>query len=129
MPLVLTWESTVNLAVLEHQEKPHCQRMDEATIRDLRTRLRELRKITGWSQEQVAELAKLDYKFYQSIEAGRRKQLRVSTLERIAKPYGLEAYHLLAPEMPISQPLAAVMSESKTKYLSRYSRKRKSKLK
>ena len=74
--------------------------MEQRTFDRLRANLRKLREIRDLSQEDVAHLAKIDYKFYQSIEAGRRKELRVSTIERIAKVYGLEAYELLAPKLP-----------------------------
>jgi transcriptional regulator with XRE-family HTH domain len=65
------------------------------------------------TQEDVAHLAGIDYKFYQSIEAGRRKELRVSTIERIAKVYELEAHHLLAPKLPKIR----AAKEEKTSYL------------
>jgi transcriptional regulator with XRE-family HTH domain len=74
--------------------------VEKDTIERLRGYLRKLREQTGFTQEEFAHLAKLDYKFYQSIEAGRRTELRVSTLERIAKAYGLEVYQLLAPKAP-----------------------------
>lgn len=74
--------------------------MEKDTIERLRAHLRKLREIRGISQEEFAHLAGIDYKFYQSIEAGRRKELRVSTIERIAKVYDLEVYQLLAPTLP-----------------------------
>lgn len=74
--------------------------MEKETLNRLRARLRKLRECSSLSQEELAHLAKIDYKFYQSVEAGRRKELRVSTLEKIAKAYGLEAYQLLAPTLP-----------------------------
>lgn len=74
--------------------------MEKETIERLRGHLRKLREIRGVSQEEFAHLAGIDYKFYQSIEAGRRKELRVSSIEKIAKVYGLQAYQLLGPELP-----------------------------
>ena len=74
--------------------------MEKSTLDRLRTNLRKLREIYLLSQEDAAHLAKIDYKFYQSIEAGRRKELRVSTIEKIAKIYRLEAHQLLAPKLP-----------------------------
>jgi transcriptional regulator with XRE-family HTH domain len=74
--------------------------VEKETLNRLRIHLRKLREICSLSQEDVAHLAGIDYKFYQSIEAGRKKELRVSTLERIAKAYGLQAYQLLSPKLP-----------------------------
>ena len=39
----------------------------------------------------------MSYKYYQAVEAGRKADLRLSTLERLATAYGLEVYQLLAP--------------------------------
>jgi transcriptional regulator with XRE-family HTH domain len=63
-------------------------------------RLRELRKRHGLSQEAFAEKAGMSYKYYQAVEAGRKKQLRLSTLEKLADAYGLELWQLLAPSTP-----------------------------
>jgi len=63
-------------------------------------RLRELRKLHDITQEQFSETAHFSYKFYQLIEIGRKCDLRLSTLERLAKAYGIEVHQLLAPEMP-----------------------------
>lgn len=45
-------------------------------------------------------MAGFSYKYYQAIEAGRGRDLRLSTLERLATAYGLEVHELLAPEPP-----------------------------
>jgi hypothetical protein len=39
------------------------------------------------------------YMYYQAVEAGRKRDLRLSTLERLAAAYGLEVYELLTPEL------------------------------
>jgi transcriptional regulator with XRE-family HTH domain len=64
------------------------------------TRLRELRKLHGITQEQFSETTHFSYKFYQLIEIGRKCDLRLSSLERLARAYGIEVHELLAPEMP-----------------------------
>lgn len=65
-------------------------------------RVRELRESRGLSQEAFAERAGLKYKHYQSIEAGRKRDFRFSTLEKIAKACGLEAWELLRlDEVPL----------------------------
>jgi len=61
-------------------------------------RLKTLRKEQGLSQERFAELAGISYKYYQHIESGRKPDLRLSTLERLAAAYGLGVWQLLLPE-------------------------------
>jgi transcriptional regulator with XRE-family HTH domain len=63
-------------------------------------RLRELRKRHSVSQEQCSELAGISYKYYQLIESGKRIDLRLSTLQKLARAYGIQVHELLAPEMP-----------------------------
>lgn len=69
------------------------------TSKFLRKRLKELRKLTGLTQERFAELAKISYKYYQEVEAGRKSQLRLPTIEKMAKAYGLTVYELLNPNI------------------------------
>lgn len=45
----------------------------------------------------MAEVTDFDFKFYQKIERGAKKQLKVETVERLGKPFGLAAWQLLAP--------------------------------
>jgi len=63
-------------------------------------RLRDLRKTQGLTQEAFAEQAGMSYKYYQAVEAGRKAEIRLSTLERLANAYGLEVWELLAPTPP-----------------------------
>ena len=63
-------------------------------------RLRQLREIHGYTQETFAEKANFSYKYYQAIEAGRQRDIQLSTLERLAHSYGLEVHELLSPELP-----------------------------
>jgi transcriptional regulator with XRE-family HTH domain len=64
------------------------------------TRLRELRKRHKLTQEQFSELSGISYKYYQALEAGRKREVRLSTLERVAQAYGIEVYQLLSSEAP-----------------------------
>ena len=77
--------------------------MADCIRKRLISRLRELRKLHGITQEQFSELSGFSYKFYQLIEIGRKCDLRLSSLERLAKAYGIEVHELLAPEMPKTQ--------------------------
>ena len=74
--------------------------MKSKTLASLLRRLRELREANDLTQEAFAELAGMGYKYYQAVEAGRKKELRVSTLEKLAAAYGIELWELLAPPMP-----------------------------
>ncbi len=47
------------------------------------------------TQEQVAELADISYKHYQAIEGGKRSDIRISTLEKLAKAFGKEPCDLV----------------------------------
>ena len=58
-----------------------------------------MRAINRITQEQFAEKAGFSYKYYQAIEAGRKPDLRLSTLERLAKACGLELHELFAPQL------------------------------
>jgi transcriptional regulator with XRE-family HTH domain len=66
----------------------------------LASRLRRLRQRHELTQEEFAEAIGLSYKFYQQIEAGRKKQIWLETVERLAAGFGLEAWQLLAPDEP-----------------------------
>lgn len=66
-------------------------------------RLRELRKRHELTQERFAELSGISYKYYQQIEIGRKPDLRLSTLVRLASAYGIEVHGLLGPDVPTTQ--------------------------
>lgn len=77
-------------------------------------RLKQLRQIHGLTQEAFAEKAGMSYKYYQAVEGGRKRELRLSTLERLAAAYGLEVYQLLAPQLPTAiQKMRPVKSASR----------------
>ena len=52
------------------------------------TRLRELRKLKGLSQEKMAELAGVNPKYYSEVERGKRN-VTVRVMERIATNLGI----------------------------------------
>jgi transcriptional regulator with XRE-family HTH domain len=58
-------------------------------------RVKQLRLALGLTQEQFAERAGLDYKYYQHVEAGRRQNPEMETLLKLAKGAGLELWELL----------------------------------
>lgn len=64
--------------------------MANDTAKRLLARIKNLRENLGLSQEAFAEKAGLGYKYYQHVEAGRKRDIRLSTLEKLAKACGLE---------------------------------------
>jgi len=70
------------------------------TQKQLVQRLKELRRIHRVTQEQFSERTGISYKYYQAIETGVKKELRISTLERLANAYGIEVWQLLSPAVP-----------------------------
>jgi len=58
-------------------------------------KLKQLRLKKGLTQEEFAEKAGFTYKFYQQIEAGRKKQIWVETIDRLAAAHKMETWKLL----------------------------------
>lgn len=81
-------------------EQPKGPKAGDGTLLRLLERLRALRLASGLTQEQFSEQAGISYKYYQAVEAGRKRELRLSTLERLARAYELEVWELLAPAKP-----------------------------
>jgi transcriptional regulator with XRE-family HTH domain len=63
------------------------------------SRLRELRKRHELTQEQMALLLGTDVKWYQRIEWS-EKDIRASTIERLAAVFGVSPIEFLAAETP-----------------------------
>lgn len=80
----------------------------------LASRLRRLRQRHALTQEQFAESIGLNYKFYQQIEAGRKKQIWLETVERLATGFGLEPWQLLAPDDPAHTTIRGRTSKEET---------------
>lgn len=70
-----------------------------ALIEFVAARSKELRTHHGLTQEQVAVLLDTDLKWYQRIEWS-AKDLRASTIDRLAAIYGLTAVEFLAVKLP-----------------------------
>jgi len=69
--------------------------MEDKTVETLLGRLRGLRQRKGLTQEEFAERSGISYKYYQAVEAGRKRDLRLSTIIRLAEAHGLEPWQLL----------------------------------
>jgi transcriptional regulator with XRE-family HTH domain len=66
-------------------------------IHRLAQNLRYIRLLADFTQEQMAEIVGFEFKFYQKLEGGKKPQVKVETVERLGKPFGLEVWQLLAP--------------------------------
>ena len=69
----------------------------------LAQRLRTLREQAGFTQEGLAEHAGISYKMYQSYEAGRRWNLRLSSILKLAAIHGLTLSSLFSSKTPRSK--------------------------
>ena len=58
-------------------------------------RLRGLRKKAGYTQQQLAELAELDYKHIQQLESSHPPYPRLDTLEKLARAFKITPSKLL----------------------------------
>lgn len=68
--------------------------MDDISLRFAR-RLKQLRKRHGITQERLAELAEISDKHVQRLESNKPCGVRLVTLERIAKAFGINLSELL----------------------------------
>lgn len=69
--------------------------MANDTAKRLLARIRALREAHGLTQEAFAERAELSYKHYQQVEAGRKFDIRLSTLIKMADALGLTLCELV----------------------------------
>ncbi|MBI5023881.1 MAG: helix-turn-helix transcriptional regulator [Candidatus Omnitrophica bacterium] len=61
----------------------------------LSQKIKEIRMKRGYTQEDLAELVKTSYKYIQRIEGKNPPDLRVSSVEKIAKALGVKLGRLL----------------------------------
>ena len=63
-------------------------------------RLRALRHRHALTQQEFADLAGIAFTFYQLLESGKKKQIWLETVEKLAAVYGLETWEFLKPSLP-----------------------------
>jgi transcriptional regulator with XRE-family HTH domain len=73
--------------------------------------LRSLRKLSGLTQERVAEIADISYKYYQSIEGNRHTNLQLKTLDSLADLFGVSTFELIHDSPPNQQVLNTYASK------------------
>lgn len=86
--------------------------MANDTAKRLLARIRKLREANGLTQEAFAERAGLTYKHYQQVEAGRKQDVRLSTLIKMAEGLGLKLTELF----DLDAPLPALAEDDQAKY-------------
>jgi len=64
-------------------------------VRRLAKQLKALRQERGLTQEEAARLCKMEYKYYQKYESSTPRDMRLSTLEKIAKGFQVRASELI----------------------------------
>jgi len=64
-------------------------------IDNLRVNLRRIRLLQGLTQHRVADLAGIEYKYLQNIEAGRWPNLTLATVQKIADALKIKPWELL----------------------------------
>lgn len=64
----------------------------------LTRKLKASRLDLGLTQEAFAERANLSYKYYQSLESGARRHVRITTVDKLADALGVPTWELLHPE-------------------------------
>ena len=85
-------------------------------VSQLAQNLRYLRLRANLTQEQMADVAGFGLKFYQLLEGGRKPQIKLETVERLARPFGLSVWQILAP-MAVLRRIKAKSPRPRTKSL------------
>ena len=63
--------------------------------KQLGKRLRELRKKNGWTQEELAQVSGVDYKYIQRLEGKTPSSPTLNILEKLAKAFNADVSKLL----------------------------------
>lgn len=77
-------------------------------IFDIAKRLKELRLANNLTQEEFAEFANISYKFYQHLESGRKKLVRIDTIARIANAYNIELWEFFHPKLNCNKRIKSI---------------------
>ena len=73
------------------------------TFQLLSERLKQLRQRHDLTQESLAQMSGVAYKYYQEIEGCRLENLEILTIEKLASVFGLEAFHLFSNKLPATK--------------------------
>jgi len=79
-----------------------------ATYQNARRLARALRMARGWTQEQLAEKAGLDYKYYQLFESEHTELPSLRLIEALADVFGIKPWVLLCDDAALIKKLTGV---------------------
>jgi transcriptional regulator with XRE-family HTH domain len=79
------------------------------------SRLRQLRNLAALSQEQAADLVGVTFKYYQRLESGTVLGIRISTVEKAAKAYGIDLETFFSKRKPKVRKLKVVPPPHRTR--------------
>lgn len=79
-------------------------------------RIRQLRKARGWTQQELAEKADLDYKYVGAVERGERN-ITLDNIEKIAAGFEAEVHQLFLFSAPASEVSEERITEAKIRDL------------
>lgn len=92
--LYLVYLTAVRCKQLFHRAIIRC--MSKLSIRlKLGKKIKELRKRRGYTQQKLSEMAEIDYKYLQKIEGKNPPNLKIETLEKLAKAFKVSLPKLL----------------------------------
>lgn len=94
--------------------------------KDLGQRIRQLRKAKGWTQQELAERADLDWKYFGAIERGERNPT-LDNIGKVAQGLGVDVHHLFLVSTSLES-MAEELTESKIQDLLEHSDEAKKKL-
>ena len=69
--------------------------MEKSIRLKLGSRIRDLRKKRGFTQDKLSEIADIDYKYIQKIEGKNPPALKIDTIEKLAKALKVKPAELL----------------------------------
>ena len=69
--------------------------MDKLLQLKFGSNLRKFRKLRKWTQQQLAELAEIEYKYIQRLEGKKPTAVRIDTVARLAKVLKIPPFKLL----------------------------------
>jgi len=92
-------ENTTFGEVFDSIKKSNAKGVGEQLYDYLIRRIKNLRQQKELTQESFAERAQISYKYYQAIEAGRKRDLRLSTLSKLAEAHQLSLGEFLDFQM------------------------------
>jgi transcriptional regulator with XRE-family HTH domain len=70
-----------------------------SVLKNLSSNICRLRTAQGFTQQSFAEHIGMEYKYFQKIESGRRRNIELKTIEKIAKGLKIEPWQLIRPPL------------------------------